>query len=134
MAYCLDKEQAVAGYVNTHKDGFVFNIHDVNEYVRSLWNAGCGPIRLNYTQQELSEYLNRCCGVCLRLHPNGYIIDKTPLQIDPTDAEYQFFHGDHDLTVGFALFCKLQVDMRTPDYLLDAMGFRFMHDPGKENS
>lgn len=127
MCVALEKEQAVAGYINRHEDGRPFTIDDVNEYVLSLWNAGCGPIRLNYTQQELRGYLDCCDGVCLFNTPQGYVIDKSGLHINMTEEERQFLHGDTELAISFALFCKLQVDMRTPESLLDAMGFRFMY-------
>lgn len=127
MCVAIEKEQAVAGYINLHEDEKHFTIEDVNDYVRSLWNAGCGPIRLNYTQQELRKYLDRCNGVCLSKTSEGYIIDKSGLRIQMTPAEREFLQNDENRAISFSLFCKLQIDMRTPDDLLDAMGYRFMH-------
>ncbi len=127
VCVAIEKEQAVAGYINRHGDGVAFTVDDVNKYVLSLWNAGCGPIRLNYTQQELRDYLDCCEGVCLLNTPQGYVIDKSGLHIDMTEEEREFLYDNVELATSFALFCKLQVDMRTPEGLLDAMGFRFMY-------
>lgn len=128
MSVALEVEQAVAGFVNTHKDGTEFSITDVNDYIVSLWNAGCGPIRLNFTQQELKDYLDSCRGICLSTTNPGYVIDKSGLDFVMTPEERRFLHNDAKLARSFALFCKLQVDLRTPDLLLDAMGFRFMYE------
>lgn len=127
MCVTIEKEQAVAGYVNQHEDGQKFTIKDLNNYVMSLWNVGCGPIRLNFTQRELKEYLELCRKICLRDHCEEYVIDKVKLVSDMTKDEYNFWKDDTDRARSFALFCKLQVDVKTPDYLLDAMGFRFMY-------
>lgn len=127
MCVAVEKEQVVAGYVNQHDDGFRFTLDDLNKYVLSLWNAGCGPIRLNFTQQELRDYLDRCDGICLSSTPGGYVVDKTHLSIDLTKEEEALLHHDKGRVQSYALFCILQVDSRTPNRLLDAMGFRFMY-------
>lgn len=127
MCVAIEKEQAVAGYVNQNADGTEFTIDQVNDYIVSLWNAGCGPIRLNFTQQELREYLESCRGICLSSTHPGYMIDKSGLSLDMTEEERGLLHNDARLLQSFALFCKLQVDPDTKDRLLDAMGFRFMY-------
>lgn len=127
MCVAVEKEQVVAGYVNQHDDGFLFTLDDLNEYILSLWNAGCGPIRLNFTQQELQGYLNRCDGICLSNTVDGYVVNKAHLNIDLTQEEAALLHDDEGLAKSYALFCALQVDLRTPDRLLDAMGFQFMY-------
>lgn len=127
MCVAIDKEQVVAGYVNQNSDGFEFTIQQVNEYIMSLWNAGCGPIRLNFTQQELVDYLDSCRGICLSVTKPGYVIDKSGLSFSMTPEERRFLRGDEKLAQSFALFCKLQVDLKTPDRLLDFMGFGFMY-------
>lgn len=127
MCVAIEKEQVVAGYVNRNADGTEFTIDQVNDYIMSLWNAGCGPIRLNFTQQELKDYLESCRGICLSsIHP-GYMIDKSRLGTDMTEQERRVLHNDTKLVQSFALFCKLRVDLKTPNRLLDAMGFRFMY-------
>lgn len=127
MCVAIEKEQAVAGYVNQNADGTEFTIDQVNDYIMSLWNAGCGPIRLNFTQQELRDYLESCRGLCLSSTHPGYMIDKSGLSDDMTEQERGFLGNDEKLAESFALFCKLRVDLKTPDRLLDAMGFRFMY-------
>lgn len=128
MSYAIDKEQVVAGYVNTHKTGTKFSLDDIYEYTRLLWNAGVGPIRLNYTRPEMRAFLGKCVGVFLRRDGEDYRIDKTLLKDTFTQKEKEFFKTDSkELARSFDLFCKLQVDMRTPDLLLDAMGFHFIY-------
>lgn len=127
MCLAVEKEQVVAGYVNQHVDGMEFTIDQVNDYIMSLWNAGCGPIRLNFTQQELRDYLESCRGICLSITHPGYVIDKSRLSFDMTEQERGALNNDAKLAESFALFCKLRVDLKTPERLLDAMGFRFMY-------
>lgn len=128
MSYALDVEQAVAGFINTHEDGTHFTVDDIYDYVRSLWNCGLGPIRLNFTKKNLEAFLHRCNGHCLDSAITFFVINKSYLSDDTmTTEEYDFLHGDKDLAKSFILFCKLRVDCKTPDKLLDAMGFRFMY-------
>lgn len=127
MCVAIDKEQVVAGFINQNKDGLDFTLHDIYDYISSLWNAGCGPIRLNFKRQELQNYLESCNGVCLRITPQGYKIDKSLLSEEMTPEEKEFLNNNKDLAKSFDLFCRLQVDLRTPKHLLDAMGFRFIY-------
>lgn len=117
----------VAGFINTNPDGTEFTVDDVYDYILSLWNAGHGPIRLNFVRQDVERLLDKCKGVCLSPISAGYKIDKSLLDDSMTAEESEFLHGDKELAKSFHLFCTLQVDMRTPDGLLDAMGFRFMY-------
>lgn len=127
MCVAIDKEQVVAGYVNQNPDGLKFTVQDIYEYIMSLWNAGCGPVRLNFTQQELMDYLDSCRGICLSIAKPGYVIDKSLLNFEMTPEERVFLRNDVRLARSFSLFCKLQVDLKTPDRLLDYMGFGFMY-------
>lgn len=127
MCVAVDREQVVAGFVNRNKDGLEFTLDDVYHYIKSLWNAGCGPVRLNFTRYQMECYLKLCEGVCLRITPNGYRIDKSLLSDQMTDEEREFLHNSKELAKSFDLFCRLQVDLRTPRPLLDAMGFRFIY-------
>ena len=127
MSVAVDKELVVAGFINTHKDGTVFTIDNVYAYITSLWNAGCGPIRLNFTKPEMIDYLKRCDGVCLQIIQSGYRIDKSLLSDEMTEEERKFLRNDKELAKSFDLFCRLQVDFRTRGLLLDAMGFRFIY-------
>lgn len=127
MCIAIEKEQVVAGFVNRNKDGAEFTMRDIDDYIRSLWNAGCGPVRVNFTDREMRDYLDRCDGVCLRITPRGYRIDKSLLSSEMTQEEREFLQGDPELARSLDLFCRLQVDLRTPNSLLDAMGFRFMY-------
>lgn len=127
MCVAVDKEQVVAGFVNRNKDHLEFTLEDVNAYILSLWNAGCGPIRLNFKNQELKNYLDQCDGVCLRIRKDGYMIDKSLLSTKMSEREKVLLHNDEELAKSFDLFCRLQVDIRTPRHLLDAMGFRFLY-------
>ena len=124
----LEVEQAVAGFVNTSPDGRQFAIEDVNTYIMSLWNAGCGPVRLNFTQPELHSFLDKCCDICLVKTATGYKVEKSKIDIGRlTQQEWEVLGGDERRARSFVLFCDLRVDLKTPDLLLDAMGFRFMH-------
>lgn len=127
MCVAVEKEQVVAGFINRHNDQLVFTVGDVEEYILSLWNAGCGPVRLNFTQQELKNYLDRCEGICLNVMPQGYQINKSYLSEEMSLEESKFLKNDKELAKSFDLFCRLQVDVRTPRNLLDAMGFRFVY-------
>ena len=127
MCVSVEKEQVVAGFINRNKDGMDFTLDNIDTYIMSLWNAGCGPIRLNFTRQELRDYLDRCDGVCLKKIPDKYRIDKSLLSSEMTDDEAVFLHYNTALAKSFDLFCKLQVDLRTPHNLLDAMGFHFIY-------
>ena len=46
MCIAVEKEWIVAGFVNTHADGLEFTLDDIYDYILSLWNTGCGPVRL----------------------------------------------------------------------------------------
>ncbi len=46
---------------------------------------------------------------------------------DLTDKERQVLGNDPKQIWSFILFCKLHVDLKTPDRLLEAMGFWFMY-------
>ena len=128
MSVALEVEQAVAGFVNTSPDGRQFTIEDVNAYIMSLWNAGCGPVRLNFTQPELHSFLDKCCDICLVKTATGYKVEKSKIDIGRlTQQEWEVLGGDERRARSFVLFCDLRVDLKTPDLLLDAMGFRFMH-------
>ena len=128
MSVALEVEQAVAGFVNTSPDGRQFAIEDVNTYIMSLWNAGCGPVRLNFTQPELHSFLDKCCDICLVKTATGYKVEKSKIYIGRlTQQEWEVLGGDERRARSFVLFCDLRVDLKTPDLLLDAMGFRFMH-------
>ena len=127
MCVAIEKEQVIAGFINRNKDGIDFTLDDINDYILSLWNAGCGPIRLNFKSQDMKNYLDQCDGVCLRVTPSGYKIDKSFLSAKMSPEESAFLHNDENLARSFDLFCKLQVDIRTPRHLLDAMGFRFIY-------
>lgn len=131
MSVAVEAEQVVAGYVNTHEDGAEFSIEDIYDYILSLWNAGCGPIRLNFTKQDMARFLDSCRGVCLNENSFGYTIDKSLLRFEITPEEKAFLQNDAKRAQSFALFCKLQVDLRTPNRLLDVMGFRFMYEEPK---
>lgn len=128
MSVALEVEQAVAGFVNTSPDGRQFAIEDVNTYIMSLWNAGCGPVRLNFTQPELHSFLDKCCDICLVKTATGYKVEKSKIDIGRlTQQEREVLGGNERRARSFVLFCDLRVDLKTPDLLLDAMGFRFMH-------
>lgn len=128
MSVALDVNQAVAGFVNTHDDKLVFTLQDVNDYIVSLWNAGCGPVRLNFTQNELANYLDSCMGICLDKYSPRYKINKSLLDDCLNETELSILNHDEEKIKSFILFCKLKVSINTNDYLLDAMGFRFMYE------
>jgi len=127
MAYAIDKETVVCGFVNTHKDKTEFNLEDIYNYILSLWNAGVGPIRLNFTKFQMTQYLEACIGVCLTRSNNQYKIDKSLLNDRMSKEEAEFLHHNKDLAKSFDLWCRLQVDIRTPRMLMDAMGYKFLY-------
>jgi len=128
MAAAVDVELVVCGYINTHKDGTTFDIEDVYNYIGRLWNAGCGPIRLNFTRDQMYRYLDKCEGICLDKTYNGYRINKSYLSDAMTTEEAKLFHNSKELAKSFDLWCRLQVDLRTPSRLLDAMGYHFLRE------
>ncbi len=128
MSIAVDVELVVAGFVNRHSDKEQFTVDDVwHNYITSLWNAGCGPVRLNFTKDELELYLDKCVGVCLDKTLRGYRINKSLLSSQMTEKEADFLDNDPNLAKSFDLFCRLQVDFRTPSMMLDFMGFRFIY-------
>ena len=129
MSVAVEKEQVVAGFINTNKDGIEFTLDDIYNYIETLWNAGCGPIILNFTRSEMQYFLDRCRGIVLSSdrYFNKWKIDKSVLSEHMTPEEGKFLHNNKELAKSFDLFCKLQVDLRTPSGLLDAMGYRFIY-------
>ena len=126
IAVAVDRELVVCGYINTHKDGTEFTIDNIYDYIGRLWNAGCGPIRLNFTRDQMYYYLDKCEGICLDKTYNGYRINKSYLSDAMTPEEAKLFHNNKELAKSFDLWCRLQVDLRTPNRLLDAMGYHFL--------
>ena len=128
MSVAVDKEQVIAGFININEDGLKFSVEDVYDYITSLWNAGCGPVRINFKKNELINYINRCNGICLRkIGFQCWRIDKSLLSDQMSPEEREFLNDNKELAKSFDLFCRLQVDLRTPNYLLDAMGFKFVY-------
>ena len=128
MSVAVDKEQVIAGFININEDGLKFSVEDVYDYITSLWNAGCGPVRINFKKNELINYINRCNGICLRkIGFQCWRIDKSLLSDQMSPEEREFLNDNKELAKSFDLFCRLQVDPRTPNYLLDAMGFKFVY-------
>ena len=128
MSVAIDKEQVIAGFINMNNDGLEFSAKDIYTYITFLWNAGCGPVRLNFKKNELINYINRCDGVCLRtIGFEHWRIDKSLLSDRMSPEEREFLHNNKEFAKSFDLFCRLQVDLRTPSYLLNAMGFRFIY-------
>lgn len=122
----VNVEQVVAGFINRNKDGAEFTIDDVYSYILSLWNS-CGLVRLNFTKSQCIEYLNKCDGVCLRIISTGWCIDKSLLSDKMSPKERELLNNDKELAKSWDLFCRLQVDLKTDRYLLDAMGYRFIY-------
>ena len=57
MSVAVDKEQVIAGFININEDGLEFSVEDIYDYITSLWNAGCGPVRINFKKNELIIHL-----------------------------------------------------------------------------
>lgn len=151
MVWCwngvlVDKELVVAGFINTNKDGKEFNLHNIYQFMGSMVNAGCGLVRGNFEEYELIEYLDKCRGICLdEGTPWGeWRINKRLLNDKCTEEEKKFFedgiYGELDekrlkeMARSFDLFCKLQVDLRTDDKLLDFCGYRWIYYEAKKDS
>lgn len=129
MSVAIDTEQVIAGFVNINKDGLEFSVEDIYDYITSLWNAGCGPLRINFKKDELINYINRCNGICLRkIGFQRWRIDKSLLSDQMSPEERKFLNDNEEFAKSFDLFCRLQVDLRTPIYILDAMGFKFLYE------
>ena len=126
MCFAVDKEHVVAGYINVNNDGKCFDVDCVMNYVNTLWNSGCGPIRLNFSRDELRTYLDSCNGIGMRGEYGQYVIDKSTLNSKMTAEERELFGGQAEYARSFDLFCKLQVNLRTPECVLDAMGYDFL--------
>ncbi len=127
MAYAINVEPVVIGFINTHKDGMEFTLKNIDDYIGTLWNAGMGPIRLNYTQNELIRFLNGCDKICLRRTANGWKIDKSFLSDKIKPEEQKLCRNNKELAKSFDLFCRLRGDFRLPQRILDAMGYRFLY-------
>lgn len=127
MAVAVDENLVVAGFVNTHKDGTLFDLDSIYNYIGVLWNAGCGPVRLNFTRDQMTRFLDSCDGICLKKTTDGWRIDKSLLSNAMTEKERELLRDSKELAKSFDLFCRLQVDWRTPNRLLDAMGFRYLY-------
>ena len=129
MSVAIDTEQVIAGFVNINKDGLEFSVEDIYDYIKSLWNAGCGPVRINFKKNELIRYINRCNGICLRkVGLQRWKIDKSLLSDQMSPEEREFLNDNKELAKSFDLFCRLQVDLLTPSYILAAMGFKFLYE------
>ena len=127
MSIAVEAEQVVAGFINTTPDKTNFTLEDIYDYIGVLWNAGCGPVRLNFTRNEMIHFLDSCDGICLRKTSNGWCIDKSLLSDAISENEKNFLRNNKELAKSFDLFCRLQVDFRTPYRLLDAMGYQFLY-------
>lgn len=122
MCVAVDKELIVAGFLNQQADNASFTIDDIMEYVRMLWNAGCGPIRLNFSRQDLADFLARCYPIVTTL-PDSYQMNSDAIEVSSDDIDT---YGKYNAK-SFSLFDKLNARRNTPDSLLDAMGYYFLH-------
>ena len=105
MSVAVDKEQVIAGFININEDGLKFSVEDVYDYITSLWNAGCGPVRINFKKNELINYINRCNGICLRkIGFQCWRIDKSLLSDQMSHEEREFLNDNKELAKSFDLF------------------------------
>lgn len=126
MRAAVGKEAVVAGYVNQHNNGEFLSADAIYAYLPSLRNAGCGPIRLDFTREDIERFLNQCVGICLSRVPGGYVIDKSTILNGISIGDHKgLLFMDRRQAESYALFHKLKVDERTPDGVKDVMGFEF---------
>lgn len=123
MCVAIDKELVVVGFLNQQAGNESFTIDDVMEYVRMLWNAGCGPIRLNFSRQELVDFL-AVCSPLINMSADSYQMDHSAITISSDDISQ---YGNEYNAWSYKLFTILCARRNTPNHLLDAMGYRFLH-------
>lgn len=130
MCVALDKELAVAGYLNTRPIEESFTVENIMHYVDSLWNAGCGPIRLNFTVPELQRFLESSSPV-IQKKGDAFHLNTDSLQVDGFVREA--LKNDRYI-LSFALFSKLKAIINVPRILLDEMGYGFFFAESEASS
>lgn len=123
MCVAVEKELVMAGFLNQQADKDVFTVDDIMEYVRMLWNAGCGPIRLNFSRQELADFLLNC-SLVKNAEDFSYTINPDGLHI--TNEEIAS-HGNKGNAISYKIFDSLNAQRNVPYELLDQMGYRFLY-------
>lgn len=81
MCIALEKEIAVAGLLNrkirsatTSRDNLYISAEDVFAFSKSLWDAGCGPIVLNFDRSDLIVLFNKHVSIFEKDHQDRYKI------------------------------------------------------------
>lgn len=122
MCVALDKGIVVAGYVKKYSNRS-FSPEDIIQYTRSLWNAGCGPVILNFTKQDLDSFLSSLDPIIQR---RG---DKYQANIEKIDVEEDLlrYFKNHENARYFKLFCILNARFNTPKPIINAMGYDFLY-------
>ena len=135
MSICVEKEQVVCDFLNHREHGATFTLKELIDHTDSMWNAGCGPIRLNFTEEEMRGFLVLCEGKFLeKAGKDKWTIDKSKLATMLTEEEKEYhgiknaLHKLEEKTIAqrIDLFCQLGVDIQTNKYLLEHMGCEFL--------
>lgn len=130
MAIAVEKELVVAGFINKHPDGHVFSLKDVDNFRRLLWNAGCGALRLNFTQQEMDDFLSNCSPIILKIG-NKFVIKKDSLKASERNIKVC---GSEENAKSYDLLIRMGVVPKADEelwLLYDFMGYRFLHEKTK---
>lgn len=124
MCVAVDKELIVAGFVSRRLERIDFSVDDVMDYSHTLWNAGCGPIRLNFTESELEDYLESC-GPVIEKDGNHFVFSPDYLAVDREIADYV---GEQNAK-RFSLLDSLDARVNNVSYfLLSTMGYQFIFE------
>lgn len=122
MCVALDKELLIAGYLNSKDLKSSFTVDDLIEYMRSLWNAGCGPVCPNFTKWELDSFLSS--SKLFDKKDNSYVLNREQLSSVP--YAYRLNQISEENRWKFILFCELEAKWNVPRNLLNATGYSFL--------
>ena len=123
MCVALDKELLVAGFINHRNDDpKQFKIDDVLSFIGVLWNSGCGPIRPNFTVNELKDYLASCAPIICESN-GSYSINFHA--VNPNHDIKKAFK-DTDNAKKIELLNCLHANINIPRTLLCAIGYGFL--------
>lgn len=125
MSYAIEANTVLAGFINSNQNGTNFTINDIYNYITELWNAGIGPIRLNFTEHQLKSVLENNSWII----KNGYsytIKKKDIIEKELTERERRLLKYNKKLYQSYMILCDLQFDIGVPSRLLDFMNFNFL--------
>ncbi len=130
MCVAIDKELVVIGYINNHledNDNVSFDLDDIYAYIVTLWDVGCGPIRVNFTKSDMEDYLEQCV--------RSHILEKTGddgryvfrNHMTPRRAEFLEHYRNNLCAERYDIFCSFGGQLSARAELLKSMGYGFLY-------